>query len=63
MLDAIRASTWWLRSGCSPPLAIHNRSGRTTDGCCESGHGDRILGAAAVIDKLQVLILPNADML
>ena len=42
---------------------LHNRSGRATDVCCDGGHGDRILGAAAVIAKLQVLILLNANML
>jgi hypothetical protein len=33
------------------------------DGRRDGGHGGRIPGAAAVIAKLQVLILPNANML
>jgi hypothetical protein len=34
----------------------------TTDVRRDGGHGDRISGAATVIAKLQVLILPNANM-
>jgi hypothetical protein len=34
-----------------------------TDGRPDGGHGGRIPSAAAVIAKLQVLILPNENML
>jgi hypothetical protein len=33
------------------------------DGHRDGGHGDRIPGAAALIAKLQVLILPSENML
>jgi hypothetical protein len=35
----------------------------TTDVRRDGGHGDRISGAATIIPKLRVLILPNANML